>query len=532
MTLFPDRKNSLQELDTILEECAVMASRFTNDDTGITDVCRDIRENLKQQQPEVMFYGAYNAGKSTLINSLVGKTVATTGDVPTTKELHRYSWRRITLVDTPGVNATMDDEQQTMHLLKASDLVVFVIREGDVDAADVFDRIQEMLKMGHDIFVIVNYEGEKAQPEFNDLVLTRIMEIADSCGIAVEHAATIPVHYVNAKMAETGIANSVDRLVRASNIIHLRNSFEAWLARNLETSAVVARMANRILNSVLAPLADLADSAGATKMDRDGRALTDKIDYLAKMREAVLGELRRQVENQTSAAYQEILAACQRPDGNQALEHICNRLSSTLSSWLERRIDRCGLEATGNDRATISHIGQRHSDSMPEPDDGRFDGVTDSMIRGGREILRKHGEGMTMKALNAAKKTKMPLVGKASASTLKQWAKNINTTIIIALTVLELFRASKQQENINQTMQKQVFAAIQAANQYMYTLRQELCKFMEATVNDIFTSQIDPVKQAMSRLDREIREIADCRTKLKEMQHRLRAMTSGTDNTI
>ena len=58
-----------------------------------------------------MLFGAYNAGKSTLINALLGEERAVVGDIPTTDAVHRYDWDGHIMLDTPVTRWLATDRQ-------------------------------------------------------------------------------------------------------------------------------------------------------------------------------------------------------------------------------------------------------------------------------------------------------------------------------------------------------------------------------------------------------------------------------------
>lgn len=83
----------------------------------------------KRLQPDacIMVYGIYNAGKSTLINALIGERVAKTGDIPMTSSVDDYRWNNSIILDTPGVDAPMEHEKVTREQMLKADAVIFVV---------------------------------------------------------------------------------------------------------------------------------------------------------------------------------------------------------------------------------------------------------------------------------------------------------------------------------------------------------------------------------------------------------------------
>ena len=50
-------------------------------------------DKLDATKPEVMVYGIYNAGKSSIINELLGEDKAETDDIPTTHTIAQSFWK-------------------------------------------------------------------------------------------------------------------------------------------------------------------------------------------------------------------------------------------------------------------------------------------------------------------------------------------------------------------------------------------------------------------------------------------------------
>lgn len=127
--------NHKQTVIGLLEEGEALLRRI-GDPEG-AEVLRSIREETeKKKEPVVMFYGLYNAGKSTLGNALCNANLRM-GDVPTTTSIQEIHWESYTLIDTPGINAQDEHTQIAEGEIRKSDVVLFV-----VDNADTFDTEQ------------------------------------------------------------------------------------------------------------------------------------------------------------------------------------------------------------------------------------------------------------------------------------------------------------------------------------------------------------------------------------------------------
>ena len=100
-------KIQLNKLENILASYAEESALVDKELKDIQELYRVKVNNLK---PQIMMYGIYNAGKSSVINALLGKDVAKVADIPTTDNVDLYSWNEYEIADTPGIEATIEDE--------------------------------------------------------------------------------------------------------------------------------------------------------------------------------------------------------------------------------------------------------------------------------------------------------------------------------------------------------------------------------------------------------------------------------------
>lgn len=135
------------------------------EDKRADSIAELLKETQSKESPAILFYGMYNAGKSTLINALCGKLVAKVGDVPTTAKVDYIPWEGYTLIDTPGINAKTEHTRIAEAAIQKSDIVLFVI-----DSTDTFDNrliYQKMLKIlhaGRALAIVLNQKNSSEDP--------------------------------------------------------------------------------------------------------------------------------------------------------------------------------------------------------------------------------------------------------------------------------------------------------------------------------------------------------------------------------
>jgi len=153
--------------------------------------------------------GEYNAGKSTLINCLLGRPLLEVGDLPTTREVHLLRHgdvpsaheaeeglllhhqpaellRDLSIVDTPGTNSMQRREQElTERFVPRADLVLFLTSLLRPYAASEHDFLSRIHAWGKSVVIVVSHADLAREPDQIERVREYVREQARR-GLGVE----------------------------------------------------------------------------------------------------------------------------------------------------------------------------------------------------------------------------------------------------------------------------------------------------------------------------------------------------------
>lgn len=129
------------------EDAAELAKTFAEINNG----------KIRKVEPEIMIYGIYNAGKSSILNELIGEDRAKVEDKPTTDTVTYYDWQGYKIADTPGIFAPIKHQEVTQAHLKKADIVLFVMSTtGSNEKAENYKRMKEIADAGKKIIIVLN----------------------------------------------------------------------------------------------------------------------------------------------------------------------------------------------------------------------------------------------------------------------------------------------------------------------------------------------------------------------------------------
>ncbi|MBT8062712.1 MAG: GTP-binding protein, partial [Gammaproteobacteria bacterium] len=138
-------------------------------------------EKLSNGEIHIAAFGRVSAGKSSLLNALVGKKVFETGPLHgQTREAQRISWQtrsedHVRLIDTPGIDELEGEEREQLarQVARRADILVMVC-EGDLTERE-FDALKALAARKRPLLLVLNKSDRYTREEL-ELLLQRLRE--------------------------------------------------------------------------------------------------------------------------------------------------------------------------------------------------------------------------------------------------------------------------------------------------------------------------------------------------------------------
>lgn len=239
-------RNLLAEQRQLTATCRDLAGKvlaFSNDKDDILAKLDSFKFLNLEATFSVVIAGEFNAGKSTLINALIGKKELESGALPTTDSITIVAssdsldtslplgvvWHTVTnvplledltLVDTPGTNsAWLDHTEQTLRLLPSADLILFVTSADRPFSDSERILLEEIQAYRKNIVILVNKmdildtdggdHGQKTKQAVVDFVMERSSEILGARPVVIPLSAR---DALSAKLLERKITENRSNL--------------------------------------------------------------------------------------------------------------------------------------------------------------------------------------------------------------------------------------------------------------------------------------------------------------------------------
>ena len=222
-----DFKKQLNDILTRLkEDTAPYMEKLPIVAAKMADIEKLYKEKIENTKPQIMFFGLYNAGKSSLLNELLRDDVAKVADVPTTDHVDYYNWRGYTIADTPGVGAPIEHEEVTNEAIRKADVVLFVMTNaGSFEKKENYVRMKDIIDAGKKIIIVINDKSNFLPQECYEEMMQVQQKIYDNMmTLDIDNVKErFTILFVNAKLAHKGRTANKPLLWEKSQIAELES---------------------------------------------------------------------------------------------------------------------------------------------------------------------------------------------------------------------------------------------------------------------------------------------------------------------
>lgn len=428
--------NELKDYQSILSEKAGRVEKFfakyPEDSAELGKTFAEFNETkIRKVEPEIMIYGIYNAGKSSILNELIGEDRAAVQDKPTTDVVTYYDWQGYKIADTPGVFAPIAHEEVTQAHLKKADIVLFVMSTtGSNEKAENYTRMKAIADAGKKIIIVLNDKnGDLGHNDENIQMIKRKVAVnMKQVGIEdVDEKYCIVT--VNAERAHQGRVEEEPYFIEQSGLDELKDvilselkcttSFEILRngIRQLETvleqfigkleareNSEFLRKTNHVLKTFSKQKISMRREINTyidTKTEIFGETLPqiiwsnrEKKDTLNAIVEAEIAKLNTKVQSEIQ----------------RQLQETATILELELKSFAEIKIDSSGVDAESfkNILARLGEVNIQQTQALTESaNDSKMNPATIGMAAG---LLTESGSAIAAQLVKTG-------IGKAIAST-------------------------------------------------------------------------------------------------------------------
>ncbi len=259
----------------------------------------------------IVIAGEFNAGKSALVNALLGQKVLPEGATPTTSRVTLVKWgadsgeqvqdenfavytyplsllKELNIVDTPGTNAIIRrHERLTDEYVPRSDLVLFVTSADHPLTESERQFLERILTWGKKIVIVMNkldiIEDDSARQEVHDFIL--------------KHATTIlgdrpQLFPVSAKLAQRALSDpDIDNRAHLRALSRL-DALEQYISATLDDTTRLGLKFNNPLGVAERLIEQAAESLAA-----QSEALNEDTVTAAAL-ETVISEYERELRSE------------------------------------------------------------------------------------------------------------------------------------------------------------------------------------------------------------------------------------------
>ncbi len=492
----------------------------------------------KKQVPDanIMMYGVYNAGKSTVINALVGKEVAATGDVPLTNSVAAYQCGHISIWDTPGIDAPKEHEQVTETQLLKADAIVFVVNpSGVVEEEKTLSVLMNLFKQGKKVFLVFNPKNELSDEDFillKDQTRQQLQYLARTLDMQ-NVLKDIPILRLNAKLALQAKLENHHDLLEYSGYLEFEQALNQFV-QDITPEDAYGRLKSALLSLMQKILEQLQNSSQSELVKEYDQlihlASGERVQirkHMASLIERYQTELAQSIKSwlyneQSSANFQPLLdqwvdtkTQLLASELNLRLEEVQHRVQLGLNQLeaLVPKIKVATLQAEGIEAADIDGMELKNDVNSSTAFDLNYQNITlaSNMIKSNITT-----EGM-ITTLNLVKKYLPTLMKGIGPKTIEKLAQTIvgkaipalGVVVSVGVSIYDIFKEDEETKALRQQQEQMDLARErrqQQINEVSIQIAEQFKVGTTQTINDVIDVFFDGVLTQLTKIQNQFNE--------------------------
>ncbi|MBQ6774747.1 MAG: 50S ribosome-binding GTPase [Synergistaceae bacterium] len=319
----------VEKLSSAFSETVSNSGAFTQEEVSSfnNEISNHVLPLLNAPKPKILVYGIYNGGKSTLINAIIGREVASVANRPETHKITPYDTGKYVLVDSPGIDAPKEDEQMADDQIKKCHVILFVVSsKGGFESEKNYRKMWDLMQKDIPFIIVLNDRGapsneaEQHTLELNGMkskIIANLMKVSGRNDVERKYE----VITVNALRAWRGVSENKPGFTVNSRISDLTSRIDQLLE------------SKEVLKMYLAPLSALEGEINRAEELLTARRVTADFARRRATLQQKVSELQSSMENAaryTASRHTEEIYHSLLGEGGRKIEDINEEISHEL----------------------------------------------------------------------------------------------------------------------------------------------------------------------------------------------------------
>ena len=496
-------------------------------------ISSETEERLKDFNPKIMVYGIYNAGKSTMLNALMGENKAAMNDIPTTKAINAYNWKEYTIYDTPGIDAPEKDEAVSKEQLRKCDVIIFVMASnGSFNQGKNYQELFDIVDSGKRLLLVLNAKDEKPldDPEYQKIIANMYTDFAEVYNSHQQSGYTTPealakkfkIILVNASDAlyartATGISDEQRAIIiQSSHIQQLENAIIEEYGK-ADGFTILHQLEKSLLNNLSSIEEKIKDATSeATSSALDTR---QEIQHIQDNLYAKVEDYAKDTGDELGADIYSILSKAKgEEDAQDQIETLAKDWSENVSNYMVQELGKVAKIIDTKTASLFTSINVKVGKvNLPENIKEQITqeimpataqtGGSNGLSTGAKVATSLAMAGSKTAAVNLAKTavtaaTKLPFIGYVVGKVLGPLVPVVGPLILVASAVLPFLGGNKEEEQ-----QKNELARIEAQEAAVRRQQEELARRKEELKEETARIGRKLVRGILEELRKELNKI-------------------------